>query len=171
VTTGQRVAIIGGGAVGVEVALFLAEEGTLSGDELKFLLVHRAESAENLYQLATTGSKHVALIEMIDKLGSNFGKSTRWSMLQDVERSNVEVHTESEVLEITASSVVIKQSGENQDIPADTVILAVGTRSWNPLQKVAEEQDIPCQVIGDALHPAMVYDAIHQGFAAGRNIL
>jgi len=81
------------------------------------------------------------------------------------------VHTESEVLEITASSVVIKQSGENQDIPADTVILAVGTRSWNPLQKVAEEQDIPCQVIGDALHPAMVYDAIHQGFAAGRNIL
>ncbi len=171
VTTGQRVAIIGGGAVGVEVALFLAEEGVMSGDELKFLLVHRAESAENLYQLATTGSKHVALIEMIDKLGSNFGKSTRWSMLQDVKRSNVEVHTEAEVLEITASGVVIRQAGESQEIPADTVVLAVGTRSWNPLQEVAEEQHIPCQVIGDALRPAMVYDAIHQGFAAGRNIL
>ncbi len=171
VSTGLRVAIIGGGAVGVEVALFLAEEGTLSGEELKFLLVHRAESAENLYRLATVGSKHVALIEMIDKLGSNFGKSTRWSMLQDVERSNVEVHTKAEVLEITPSAVVIRQAGKIQEIVADTVVLAVGTRAWNPLQQVAEEQRIPCQVVGDALRPAMVYDAIHQGFAAGRSIV
>ena len=41
VATGQKVAIIGGGAVGIETALLLAEEGTLSGEELKFLLVIR----------------------------------------------------------------------------------------------------------------------------------
>ncbi|MCW8894122.1 MAG: NAD(P)/FAD-dependent oxidoreductase, partial [Deltaproteobacteria bacterium] len=58
---GQRIAIIGGGAVGIETALFLAEQGTLSGDELKFLLVHRAEPAEELYRLATRGNKQVIL--------------------------------------------------------------------------------------------------------------
>ncbi|MDX2480220.1 MAG: FAD-dependent oxidoreductase [Desulfuromusa sp.] len=45
VTTGQRVVIIGGGSVGVETALFLTEQGTLSGEELKFLLLHQAETS------------------------------------------------------------------------------------------------------------------------------
>ena len=169
--TGQRVAIIGGGAVGVETALLLAEQGTLSGEELKFLLVHQAESAEELYRLATTGSKQVTLIEMIDKLGTNFGKSTRWSMLQDVKRSAIDTRTEAKVLEITPSGVLIEQAGQRREISADTVILAVGTKEYNPLQKVAAEQHILCQVIGDARQPAMVFDAIHQGFAAGRNLL
>jgi 2,4-dienoyl-CoA reductase (NADPH2) len=41
VYTGKNVVIIGGGAVGVETALFLAEKGTLSGDAVKFLLSTR----------------------------------------------------------------------------------------------------------------------------------
>jgi len=168
--TGQRVAIIGGGAVGVEIALFLAEQGTLSGDELKFLLVSQAETAEELYRLATTGSKQVTLIEMIDKLGINFGKSTRWSMLQDVKRAAIDTRTEAKVLEITSSGVIIEQAGKRQEITADTVVLAVGTKAQNPLQKAAAEQRIPCQVVGDAQQPAMVFDAIHQGFKAGRDI-
>ncbi|HEY4745364.1 MAG TPA: FAD-dependent oxidoreductase, partial [Desulfuromonadaceae bacterium] len=84
VRTGRRVAIIGGGAVGIETALFLAEKGTLSGEALKFLLVHGAESPEALYGLATRGSKEVTVIEMLDELGTNFGRSTRWGMMLDV---------------------------------------------------------------------------------------
>jgi 2,4-dienoyl-CoA reductase (NADPH2) len=53
---GRRVAVLGGGAVGIETALFLAEEGTLSGDELKFLLLHGAEKPEALARLATEQS-------------------------------------------------------------------------------------------------------------------
>ncbi len=171
VTTGRKIAIIGGGAVGIETALLLAEQGTLSGDELKFLLVSQAETAEELYRLATTGNKHVTLIEMIDKLGANFGKSTRWSMLQDVKRAAIDTCPEAEVREITPAGVVIEQSGQRREILADTVVLAVGTRTCNPVQKMAAEQQIPCQVVGDANRPAMVFDAIHQGFAAGRDIL
>ncbi len=171
VVTGKRVAIIGGGAVGVETALMLGEQGTLSGDELKFLLVNQAETAEELYRLATIGNKQVTLIEMFDKLGTNFGKSTRWTMLQDVKRAAIDTRTEAKVLEITPSGVVIEQGGKRLEVQADTVILAVGTKAYNPLQKIAAEQNIPCEVIGDAKKPAMVFDAIHQGFAAGRSIL
>jgi 2,4-dienoyl-CoA reductase (NADPH2) len=167
---GEKVVVIGGGSVGVETSLFLAEQGTLTGEELKFLLVNGAETAEELYRLATVGSKKVTLIEMIDKLGSNFGKSTRWGMLQDVERSGIATRLTARVLEITAGTVRIETAGEVEELAADTVVLAVGTRAFNPLRKVAAELGIHCQVVGDADHPATAFEACHSGFAAGRAI-
>jgi 2,4-dienoyl-CoA reductase (NADPH2) len=168
--TGQSVVVIGGGAVGVETALMLAEEGTLSGEELKFLLINKAEDPADLYQLAIKGSKQVTLIEMVDKLGTNFGKSTRWSMLQDVKRHSVTTKTASNVLEITKNGVRMEHKGEVKELVADTVVLAVGTSPYNPLQEVAEELGITYRVVGDALQPAMVFDAVHQGFDAGNSL-
>ena len=108
---------------------------------------------------------------MIDKLGTNFGKSTRWSMLQDVKRSAMDTRTEAKVLEITPTGVIIEQAGQRHEVTAETVVLAVGTKAQNPLQKIAAAQHIFCQVVGDAKQPAMVFDAIHQGFKAGQDIL
>lgn len=170
VVTGRRVVVIGGGAVGIETALLLAEKGTLSGEALKFLLVHGAESVEDLYGLATRGSKDVTVIEMLGELGKNFGKSTRWGMMQDVERYGVKTRATARVIEITAGCVSIESNGQIEDIPADSVVLAVGTRSHNPLQDLVAAGGIPFRVAGDALQPAMVFDAIHQGFTAGREI-
>ncbi len=169
-TTGERVVVIGGGAVGVEVALLLAEQGTLSGEELKFLLLSGAETAEELQRLALTGSKQVVLVEMLDRLGENFGKSTRWSMLQDVERYNITTRMEMKVLEITVEGVRVEYGGRAEFLVADSVVLAVGTRPYNPLEKVATELGIPCQVVGDARNSATVLEATHQGFKAGQRI-
>jgi len=170
VGTGKRVVVIGGGAVGVETALLLAEKGTLSGDALKFLLVHGAESVEELYGLATRGTKEVTVVEMLDSLGNNFGKSTRWGMLQDLERYGVKSRATARVLEITCDCVRIEVAGKSEEIPADSVVLAVGTRSCATLKEYAEVQGRTYRVAGDALRPAMVFDAIHQGFVAGREI-
>ncbi len=170
VNTGRQVVVIGGGAVGVETALFLAEKGALSGEDLKFLLVHEAESCENLYQLAIRGNKNVAVIEMIDKLGTNFGKSTRWGMLQDMERCGITRRTAARAIEITASHVRIESGGNIEEIPADTVVLAVGTKRYNPLQEAVEKRGITFRVVGDAMEAATVFEAIHQGFTAGAEI-
>ncbi|ABQ25791.1 oxidoreductase [Geotalea uraniireducens] len=171
VRTGKRVAIVGGGAVGVETALLLAEKGTLSGEELKFLLVHGAEAVEDLGRLAVRGTKEVILVEMLDGLGNNFGKSTRWGMLMDVERYGVIAGTAVKVLEITAAGLRVERDGNVEDIAADTVVLAVGTRPYNPLQEILAKRGIPHKTAGDALQAAMVFDAVHQGFAAGREIV
>ncbi len=168
--TGERVVVIGGGAVGVEVALMLAEQGTLSGEELKFLLVNGAEPVEELQRLALQGSKQVVLVEMLDRLGENFGKSTRWSMLQDVQRYNISTRLESKVLEIKKGGVRIRHGDRVELLPADTVVLAVGTKPYNPLEKVANELGIECQVVGDARNAATVLEATHQGFQAGTRI-
>jgi 2,4-dienoyl-CoA reductase (NADPH2) len=170
VTTGRRVIVIGGGAVGIETALLLAEKGTLSGDALKFLLVHGAEAPENLYTLATRGSKEVVVVEMLDELGKNFGRSTRWGMMQDVERYGVATRATARVVAITADSVTIEVNGQREELPADSVVLAIGTRSCNDLEKVVMSRGIPLRVVGDAVRPAMVFDAIHEGFLAGREL-
>lgn len=167
---GRRVVVIGGGAVGVETALLLAEEGTLSAEELKFLLVNEAENPANLYRLATESVRSVVVVEMIEALGANFGKSTRWGMLQDVQRYGVAPLLNAKVIEITSDTVRITVGDEPREIPADTVVLAVGTRSENHLQAVAAQLEIPCQVVGDAVTPGTVYEANHQGFLAGRSV-
>ncbi len=170
VQSGKEVVIIGGGAVGVETALLLAEEGTLSGDALKFLLVHGAETTEVLLHLATHGSKKVMIIELLGDIGKNFGRTTRWGMLQDLERYGVQSRTQSRALEITAGGVRIERDGAVEELPADTVVLATGTKPYNPLAGVVAALKIPFTVVGDARSAAMVFDAVHQGYAAGAEI-
>ena len=175
---GKKVVIIGGGAVGVETALFLAEQGTISGDTLKFLLLNKAESIETLTKLATSGSKEITLIEMTDKIGRDIGKSTRWGMLQDVKRNNISTLISCKALEITEDGVLIeyldktdKQTdAQTEIIQADTVVLATGAISYNPLQSYLEEKSIPFKIAGDAKQIALAFDAVHQGFKAGREI-
>ncbi|SHO47591.1 FAD-dependent oxidoreductase [Desulfopila aestuarii] len=164
---GRRVVVIGGGAVGVETALMLAEEGTLTGEELKFLLVNQVEDPEKLYRLATTSAREVVMVEMIDALGANFGKSTRWSMLQDVGRYGITPVMNARVMSITETGVRMMVGNENTEIQADTVVLAVGTRSENSLKSVADQLGISCTVVGDAREPGTVFEANHQGFLAG----
>lgn len=170
VQTGRRVVIIGGGAVGVETALLLAEKGTLSSDAVKFLLVNRAETMDDLYELSTKGSKEVILIEMIEKIGPDIGKSTRWGMMQDIQRHGIEILTNAKAKEITPEGVVVETSDGEHMVRADTVVLALGSRSYNPLEELLKERDIPYRVIGDAKRIAKAFDAIHDGYNVAREI-
>ena len=170
VLAGRRVAVIGGGAVGVETALFLAEKGTLSGEALKFLLVNRAETPERLYELASRGSREVVLVELLDKVGRDIGKSTRWGMMQDLERVGVRVRTATRALEIVPTGVRVDLGGEVGEIPADTVVLAAGSRPYNPLESILERKGIPCEVVGDAREIARAMEAVHAGHEAGQRI-
>ena len=170
VYTGRNVIIIGGGAVGVETALFFAEKGTISGETLKFLLVNQAEPVEDLYELAINGTKNVTLVELLDKVGKDIGKSTRWSMMQDMSRVKVEVNTQSKALEITEEGLIVEAAGESRLLKADTIVMAVGSKSNNPLQGMVESKGIPCSVVGDAQSIGLAFQAVHQGFDTGRSI-
>ncbi|MFH1153643.1 MAG: FAD-dependent oxidoreductase [Pseudomonadota bacterium] len=170
VHTGKRVVIIGGGAVGVETALFLAEKGTLSAETLKFLLVNRAESLETLYDMATIGTRRITILEMQTKIGKDFGKTTRWGMLQDVQKSRIETRTATRALSITPEGIQVETTDGKVFLEADTIVLAVGARPENSLVPVVEATNIPFQTVGDARAVGMAFDAVHQGFMAGMSL-
>ncbi|MEE4112927.1 MAG: FAD-dependent oxidoreductase, partial [Desulfobacteraceae bacterium] len=170
VVTGRRIVIIGGGAVGVETALFLAEKGTLSAEGVKFLLVNRAENPETLFEMATRGTRQVTLVEMLDKVGKDIGKSTRWGMMQEMSRMGVTTVNRATVVEISPDGLTVEKDGQPVTIPADTVVVAAGASSYNPLQKVLEKLGIAFKVAGDAGKVALAFDAVHQGYRAGMEI-
>ena len=170
VFTGQKVAIIGGGAVGVETALFLAEKGTLSAETVKFLLVNRAQDPETLFGLATQGTKQITLIEMLEKMGKDIGKSTKWGMMQDLGRYNIKSMTAGKVIKITPKGLNIEKNGDIYEIDADTVVVAAGSVSNNPLESVLEKMGVAYRVAGDAKKVATAFDAVHQGYKAGLEI-
>ncbi len=170
VHVGRRVVVVGGGAVGVETAMFLAEKGTLSGEALKFLMVNRAETPETLYELAIKGSKEILLIEMLDAIGKDIGRSTKWCMLQDMDRTAIKRLTVTKAVEITAAGITIEGPEGRQKIPADTVVMAVGARSRQDLCAILERKGIAYQTVGDARKVAQAIDAIHQGFQAGQAV-
>ncbi|MDD9303591.1 MAG: FAD-dependent oxidoreductase [Desulfobacter sp.] len=170
VSTGDQVVIVGGGAVGVETALFLAEKGTMDAHTLKFLFVNKAESPDALFKMATHGSKKICLVEMTDRIGKDIGKSTKWGMLQDMGRLNVETMTASKVVKITPQGLEVEQDGKVVEMTADTVVVAAGSASYNPLESMVKEMGLDYRVIGDALAVGMAFDAVHAGYAAAMDL-
>lgn len=168
---GRNIVVIGGGAVGVETAITLSEIGTISSDTARFLLINNAETPEEIQYLCTHGTKKVTLVEMIAKVGKDIGKSTRWTMSMDLKRYGVNVLVKTKVLEIKPDGIVVEKSdGAKETIPADTVVLALGARPYNPLKDELDNSGLDVRVIGDAKKIALAFDAVHDGWNAGKSI-
>ncbi len=162
---GENVIIVGGGAVGVDTALLLAECCTLNSDTLRFLMLQHAETDKELYRLLTQGTKKITVLEMAKGIGRDIGASTRWSMLADLKRYKVNCLDQTKVLEIRLDGVLVENEGTQKVIPADTVILAVGSQSNNELYHALQGKLESLSIIGDAAKPRKVLDAIHEAYA------
>ncbi len=123
-----------------------------------------------MFELATKGTKEVILIEMVNRIGKDIGRSTRWGMLQDVSRFGVTTDVQTRAVEITDTGVKVEREGAEEEIAADTIVLAGGAESYNPLQEIIQKKGITCEVVGDANQVATAFDAVHNGFLAGREI-
>ncbi|HDP25993.1 MAG TPA: FAD-dependent oxidoreductase, partial [Deltaproteobacteria bacterium] len=167
---GEHVVIIGGGAVGIETGIFIAKIGTLDPEALHFLFLHQAEDTETLRALCTRGIKKVNIVEMLPKLGKDIGMSTRWVELKMLKLYGVETLTDTMVTEITPEGVIVSRQGDVDHITCDTVVVAVGTASYNSLESSLRDSVDQCFVVGDAQRPRKAYEAIREGFEAALKI-
>ena len=166
---GGNIAVIGGGAVGLEVALTLAARGTIDAETVHFLLAHDAADAGRVKELMFRGSSRVTVFEMLPAAGKDVGKSTRWILKKNLERYGVEVITGARVLSVR-DGVTFERDGRKESRQFDSVVMSVGSRPVKTLSEGMRRTGIPFAVIGDCVRPAKLNDAIHEGYLAALEI-
>jgi len=170
VIPGERVVVIGGGSVGCETAVAIAKMGAISAEMVKFLLENDAETPEKIKDLANRGAREVTLVEMEKGIGRDIGISTRWVTLTSVDRLGIEVLDQHQVKEVTDKGVLVEKEGRQSLLPADTVVLAIGARANDQLVKNLEGKVKELRVIGDAVKPRKLTEAIREGFDLARSL-
>ncbi|MGI5887277.1 MAG: FAD-dependent oxidoreductase, partial [Syntrophomonadaceae bacterium] len=161
---GRKVAIIGGGSVGLETAHFIAEKGTISPETLYFLFKHDAQTPERLRELLFKGNKEVTVFELMPKAGKDVGKSTKWELLQSLDKLGVNIITSAKVLTIKDNTLTFEKDGAIQTARFDNIIYATGSKSVRTLADQLATTRIPFSVIGDSVRPAKIMDAIHEAY-------
>ena len=141
---GQEVVIIGGGLVGCETGLWLAQQG-----------------------------KQVTVVEMQKQiLGGPHGMPfMNYSMLCDLMAFHkIKILTDTSVKSIDKTTVVIQQAETESVLTADTVISAVGYRSENKLYESVKDMNRPVYNIGDSAQVHNIMYAIWNAYEVARNI-
>jgi len=165
---GPDIVVVGGASVGCETALFLADKGTLRPESLKFMMLNGVENIDTILDLLTRGSYRVKLVEMGDNLAADMGRSPRWTVLRHLRALGVESLTRTRVRAISPDHVkVVNADNEEQQLKADTVVLAMGSASDDRLYNELKSQLDEVYLIGDATSPSRLVNATRQAFDSG----
>ncbi len=135
---GDSVVVAGGGMVGSEIALYLAQQG-----------------------------KQVQIIEELPAIALDVEQETKKALMEGIAEHGVKSSCNSRLEEVTKDGVVIYKDRRKQEIKADTVVIALGFEKQDNLLEKVKKLDIPVYAIGDCVGPRRIYDAMHEGFSAG----
>lgn len=161
-TAGRRVVVLGGGSVGCEAAMYLAEKGATDPAAFAFLARHSVKTSR---EITDRGPRQVTIVEMRPRIGMDFGRSNRRVFMDEIKRLDIKSITGAEVIAITDAGVRLKAGDKEELLPADTVVLAVGCQKNDRLYEQLKARGGEVYVIGDAQKPRTILDAIHEGFA------
>ncbi len=140
-TLGQKVAVIGGGIVGTEVGLVLAEQG-----------------------------KQVVFIEMLDTFMNNITFDEKQVYELRFQDLNVQIHTAQRLEAVTDTGItVVDRYGRRTAIAVDSVVLAAGFRPNRDLiEELRGEPSLQVLEAGDCVQPRKIFDAVHEGHLAAK---
>lgn len=144
VDVGNKCAIIGGGQVGCELALWLKEQG-----------------------------KEVTIIEALDELVAGAAEiciANRLMLIDMVNHEKINVKTKTMLNSINDSSITVTENGEQNTIDCDTVILSVGFYADQTFTDELSQEISNVWFIGDQNTPTNVMNAIAAGAGIGFNI-
>ncbi|MBN1189372.1 MAG: FAD-dependent oxidoreductase [Dehalococcoidales bacterium] len=144
-TAGGNVIVIGGGLVGCETALWLAQQG-----------------------------RKVTIIEMLDglMLGAPVVPEMNRTMLLDLlTKHTVDIMTKTRAQAVTPQGLaVLKSDGHVESLYSDTVVVAAGLQPDNRLFQSLSGKIARLYSAGDCVQPRNIMGAIWDGFEIGRSI-
>ena len=170
VAVGDRVAIIGAGGIGCDLAHFLSEQGPATPEAVAFLGRYGVPEAD-LARGGLAGRRQITLLRRGERIGPLLGRTTRWALLAVLRQRGVQMRTGVRYGAITPEGVVL-QTGEGTELcPADTVVLACGQEPEDDLARRLVGR-VPLHVIGGARLAGELdaARAILEGITVGREI-
>ena len=170
---GKNNVIIGGGATGIELAIYLAKYGALSLESFDFLTKYHALEPEDALRMLHKERNKVTVLEQLPKLGSALGKTTKWVLLDKCDSLGVNFHTNVKVKEIGENCVTYLDVKDREQIinDVDMVYYATGVEPNNLLYKELKQlENIQVKKIGDARKPETVLEAIHRAYKLANNV-
>jgi NADH:ubiquinone reductase (non-electrogenic) len=117
-------AIVGGGASGVELATKMAD---LLRDAVK--------------RRALRGEPRVVIIEMADRLVPGMGQGIRDYVEKALDETRVEVYTDTRVVEVTSTSIMIEHKQKQESMQTAAVVWVAGVRPNPLLDNLKVERD------------------------------
>lgn len=144
VSCGENIVVVGGGLVGCETALWLAQQG-----------------------------KKISVVEMMPEILGGHGSIPHMNefMLIDLLKfHNVDIYTNTSVTMTKDRSVEVKQEDKIFEIPVDTIIASVGYLPNDSLYERIKDLNIPVYNIGDSNGVHNIMYAIWDAYELARNI-
>jgi pyruvate/2-oxoglutarate dehydrogenase complex dihydrolipoamide dehydrogenase (E3) component len=139
---GQKFVIIGGGLVGCETAEYLLSSG-----------------------------KTVTIVEMLEEMAAGVNESLKVGLLHRLKINGVTMLTGVKCQRIEGKRVFItNKEGLEQNIEANTVVIAVGAKSNNELYKYLKDVVPEIYLVGDCVEPRRILDAISDGHRIGLSV-
>lgn len=139
---GNDIVIIGAGQTGVELGIWLSELGK------RVTILNRSSNFMK-------GGYHNA-VQMAKQL---------------LERAHAEIITEVNIDEIQEDGVILSNSeGQIRKVCADTVVIAMGFKTNHSLYEEIKNDVDQVYIIGDAVSPRNVYNAIHSAYEVASSI-
>ncbi|QDC11182.1 NADPH-dependent 2,4-dienoyl-CoA reductase [Oceanicola sp. D3] len=156
---GKRVAIIGAGGIGFDVADYLAHPGDSPTEHLPewMEMWGVADPATHRGGLAPEGpqplapAREITLLQRKDERpGKRLGKTTGWIHRAALKMAKVKMLGGISYEQITPEGLHVTQNGEHKLIEADTIVLCAGQVSRRDLLEELEASGKPIHVIGGA---------------------
>ncbi len=169
---GKNNVIIGGGATGIELALYLAKFGSLNLEQFDFLTFYKALEADIALKMLHEGRNKVTVLEQLPKLGSALGKTTKWVLLDKCDALGIKMLTNVKVTEIGENYVNYMDATDSEQRISDVdyIYYATGVESDDILYKQIKALKIPVEKIGDAKKPQTVLEAINKAYSLANRI-
>ncbi|MCW8833417.1 MAG: NADPH-dependent 2,4-dienoyl-CoA reductase, partial [Colwellia sp.] len=157
---GEKVAIIGAGGIGFDVASYLAESGeslTTNPDAWlnnwgvdKSYQHSGALNTDKLFEKVTSNRQITLLQRKSTKVGKGLGKTSGW-----VHRANLAKHGVNMIPGVTYKSIsdeglLIEVNGKEQLLDVDNVIICAGQEPNRDLQQALEQGGVKVHLIGGA---------------------
>ncbi|MEE2961553.1 MAG: NADPH-dependent 2,4-dienoyl-CoA reductase [Myxococcota bacterium] len=156
---GNKVAIIGAGGIGFDVAEFLSEEGETASQNVALFLDEWGIDPKNEVRGGIKGiepnhqtspRKIVLMQRSQGKLGSNLGKTTGWIHRASLKNRGVTFLDNVQYEKVTDEGLYIKHGTKSILIEADTVVICAGQRPCRELYENLKSNEVPLHLIGGA---------------------